>query len=81
MALLGRNHPVGIVLAAFLFAALDSGARYLSGEFSAELARSLGTIIQGVIILLVGGEVLLRWLVARRRSSALASHTSAATTR
>jgi simple sugar transport system permease protein len=66
VALLGRNHPVGIVLAAFLFAGLDSGARYLSGEFSAELAGSLGTIIQGLIILLVGGEAILRWVVARR---------------
>jgi general nucleoside transport system permease protein len=66
VALLGRNHAVGIVLAAFLFAALDSGARFLAGDFSAELARSLATIIQGMIILLVGGEQILRWLAARR---------------
>jgi simple sugar transport system permease protein len=66
VALLGRNHPVGIVLAAFLFAGLDSGARFLSGDFSAELAGSLATIIQGLIILLVGGEAILRWVVARR---------------
>ena len=38
VALLGRNHPIGIVLAAFLFAGLDSGARQLSGEIPAELA-------------------------------------------
>ena len=66
VALLGRNHPVGIILAAFLFAGLDSGARFLSGEFSAELAGSLATIIQGLIILLVGGEAILRWVVAQR---------------
>jgi simple sugar transport system permease protein len=66
VALLGRNHPVGIVLAAFLFAGLDSGARFLSGDFSAELAGSLATIIQGLIILLVGGEAILRWVVAKR---------------
>ena len=51
--------------AAFLFAGLDSGARFLSGDFNAELARSLATIIQGMIILLVGGELLLRWLAKR----------------
>ena len=51
----------------------DSGARYLSGEFSAELARSLATIIQGVIILLVGGEAILRWLFARARKRRPAS--------
>lgn len=66
VALLGRNHPVGIVLAAFLFAGLESGSRFLSGEFSAELAGSLAIIIQGLIILLVGGEAILRWVVARR---------------
>jgi ABC-type uncharacterized transport system permease subunit len=67
VALLGRNHPVGIVLAALLFAGLDSGARQLSGEIPAELARALATIIQGAVILFVGGEGLLH-LIFRRRA-------------
>ncbi len=66
VALLGRNHPVGIILAALLFAGLDSGARQLSGEIPAELARALATIIQGAVILFVGGEGLLQWLFRRR---------------
>jgi simple sugar transport system permease protein len=66
VALLGRNHPVGIVLAALLFAGLDSGARQLSGEIPAELARALATIIQGAVILFVGGEGLLHWIFRRR---------------
>jgi ABC-type uncharacterized transport system permease subunit len=66
VALLGRNHPIGIVLAAFLFAGLDSGARQLSGEIPAELARALATIIQGAVILFVGGEGLLHFMVRRR---------------
>jgi simple sugar transport system permease protein len=66
VALLGRNHPIGIVLAALLFSGLDSGARQLSGEIPAELARALATIIQGAVILFVGGEGLLH-LIFRRR--------------
>ena len=67
VALLGRNKALGVVLAALLFASLASGAGNLSGDFSAELARSLATIIQGVIILLVGGEAIIRWALGRRR--------------
>ena len=66
VALLGRNHPVGILLAALLFSGLDSGARQLSGEIPAELARALATIIQGAVILFVGGEGLFQWLFRRR---------------
>jgi ABC-type uncharacterized transport system permease subunit len=67
VALLGRNTPLGVVLAALLFASLDSGARFLGGDFPSDLARSLATIIQGVIVLLVGGEQILRWALARRQ--------------
>jgi simple sugar transport system permease protein len=67
IALLGRNTAVGITLSALLFASLDSGSRFLSGSFSPELANSLATIIQGVIILLVGGETVVRWLLTRRK--------------
>jgi simple sugar transport system permease protein len=67
VALLGRNRPVGVVLSALLFASLSSGARLLSGSFSPELASALATIIQGVIILLVGGEAIVRWLMFRAK--------------
>jgi simple sugar transport system permease protein len=67
VALLGRNTASGVVLAALLFAALQSGGRQLSGSFSPELASGVSSIIQGTIILLVGGELIVRWLVARAR--------------
>jgi ABC-type uncharacterized transport system permease subunit len=66
VALLGRNTPIGIILAALLFSALDSGARQLSGEIPAELARALATIIQGAVVLFVGGEQILHWLFRSR---------------
>jgi ABC-type uncharacterized transport system permease subunit len=67
VALLGRNTAVGVVLSALLFAALQSGGRQLSGSFSPELAGGVSNIIQGTIILLVGGELVVRWLVARAK--------------
>ncbi len=67
VALLGRNTASGVVLAALLFAALQSGGTQLSGSFSPELASSVSNIIQGTIILLVGGELIVRWLVARAK--------------
>ena len=39
----------------------------LSGSFSPELASGVSNIIQGTIILLVGGELIVRWLVARAK--------------
>jgi len=67
VALLGRNTGIGVVLAALLFAALQSGGTQLSGSFNPELASGVSNIIQGTIILLVGGELVVRWLVARAR--------------
>ena len=67
VALLGRNTAVGVVLAALLFAALQSGGTQLSGSFNPELASGVSNIIQGTIILLVGGELVVRWLVARAK--------------
>ncbi len=72
VALLGRNKAVGIVLAALLFAALDAGARSISGEVDPQVARALATIIQGTVILFVGGEALLRRLAPRRRAATTA---------
>jgi simple sugar transport system permease protein len=67
IALLGRNTALGCIFAALLFAALDSGARNLTGDFSADLANDFATVVQGVVILLVGGEQIVRWLLGRRR--------------
>jgi simple sugar transport system permease protein len=70
IALLGRNTGIGIVLGALLFAVLHTGANNISSGLSPELAIDLATIIQGVIILFVGGEVAVRWILSaggRRR--------------
>ena len=51
VALLGRNHPYGILFAALLFGALNKGA--LDIEILTNVPRELFLIIQGVLILLL----------------------------
>jgi ABC-type uncharacterized transport system permease subunit len=70
VALLGRNTAVGVGLAALLFAALDTGtaSRNLDPEiFDPELASSLSIIIQGLVVLFVGAQFVILYLLARAR--------------
>ena len=53
VALMGRNHPVGIMLAALLFGALYQGGSELSFDMPA-LSRDLVVVIQGLVILFAG---------------------------
>jgi general nucleoside transport system permease protein len=53
VALMGRNHPLGIVLAAVLFGALYQGGSELSFDMP-KLTRDMVVVIQGVIILVCG---------------------------
>ncbi len=62
VALLGRNTAVGVGLAALLFAALETGtaSRNLDPEyFPPDLASSLAIIIQGLIVLFVGADIII----------------------
>jgi ABC-type uncharacterized transport system permease subunit len=70
VALLGRNKAVGILFAALLFGALQVGTspRQLSGtDFPPELATNLSTMIQALIILFVGAELLILYIWNARR--------------
>src|SRR4029453_17279708 len=61
VALLGRNTAVGVFFSALLFGALLTGtsARNLDAEiFDPELASNLTLIIQGLIVLFVGADLL-----------------------
>ncbi len=53
VALMGRNHPVGIFLAALLFGALYQGGTELSFEMP-NITRHLVVVIQGLVILFSG---------------------------
>ncbi|MDH4340656.1 MAG: ABC transporter permease [Thermoleophilia bacterium] len=70
VALLGRNTALGIGLAALLFAALQTGTstRNLDPEiFPPELATPLTIIIQGLIVLFVGADIVILLLLRRLR--------------
>jgi simple sugar transport system permease protein len=65
VALLGRNHPVGVILAALLFAALQHGGIYVDG-FSEHVTKDIVQVLQGVIILFVAAEGFFKWALGRR---------------
>lgn len=70
VALLGRNKAIGVLLAALLFGALQVGTspRQLDADvFPPELAGNLATMIQALIILFVGAELLIVYLWGFRR--------------
>ncbi|MBC6442923.1 MAG: ABC transporter permease [Rhodobacteraceae bacterium] len=53
VALMGRNHPIGIFLAALLFGALFQGGAELDFEYRT-ISREMVLLIQGMIILFSG---------------------------
>jgi simple sugar transport system permease protein len=73
VALLGRNTAVGIFFAALLFARSrrDLGAQSRSRRLPSELATNLTQMIQGLVVLFVGAELLILGIwQARRRAAA-----------
>jgi len=65
VALMGRNHPAGIALAALLFGALQQGGAELAFDIPG-MTREMVVVIQGLIILFSGALVQLPrpWLQA-----------------
>ena len=61
VALLGRNHPVGIILASLLFGALSRGGLFLDLQFES-LSRDFVMVLQGVIVLFVATDQLFKKL-------------------
>ncbi len=65
VSLMGRNHPVGIILASILFGALYEGGANLAFEVST-ITRDMVAVIQGLIILFSGALVyMMRDVIAR----------------
>lgn len=80
VALMGRNHPVGIVLASILFGALFQGGAEVAFEVRG-FSREMVVMLQGFIVLFSGAMVyviapIVGWLLARvaRLKPAGASH-------
>lgn len=60
VALLGRSHPLGVVPAALLFAALRAGATRM--QFVSQIPIDVISIVQGIVLLLVAADELIRRL-------------------
>jgi ABC-type uncharacterized transport system permease subunit len=70
VALLGRNSAVGVFFAALLFAALKTGTSTRNLDptvFKPELANNLTQMIQGLVVLFVGADVLILYIWSVRR--------------
>ena len=65
VALMGRAHPVGVVLASILFGILYQGGAELAFEMPA-ITRDMVVVIQGLVVLFAGAlEFMFRPAVAR----------------
>jgi simple sugar transport system permease protein len=58
VALLGRSHPVGILLAGVLFGALEAGGRQM--QVDAGVSIDMISIIQALIIIFVAAPLLVK---------------------
>ncbi len=59
VALLGRNHPVGVLLSAILFGMLIRGGIFVDA-FTNNVTKDLVDVLQGIVILFVAAEALFR---------------------
>jgi simple sugar transport system permease protein len=60
IALLGKTHPLGVVLAAFLFGALRNGATRM--QFLTQIPVDVISVIQALILLFVAADAIIRWI-------------------
>ena len=64
LALLGKSHPLGVVLAALLFGILRGGAT--SMQSLAGISIYIISVIQGMVIIFVAAPGIIRWLYRLR---------------
>lgn len=68
VALLGRSHPVGVLLAALLFGAMRAGSGLM--QVRAGIPVQMIDVLQGVILFFLAADVILRWLFRVRAHGA-----------
>ena len=72
VALLGRNHPVGVVLGALLFGGLYSGAQEM--QFATDVPLQLANVLLAVILLLVTATKLVELVLGKRALALAGTH-------
>ncbi len=68
LALLGKSHPLGVVLAALLFGILRGGAT--SMQSLARIPIHIISVIQGMVIIFVAAPAIIRWIYRLRIGTA-----------
>jgi general nucleoside transport system permease protein len=71
VALLGKGNPVGMLLSAILFGALRTGGQSMQ---IAGVSPHMTELLQGIIVLFIALDVMVRKLLARKRRRALTVH-------
>ena len=66
IALLGKTHPLGVVLAAILFAAMRNGATRM--QFLTQIPVDIISVIQALILLFVAADSIVRYIYRIRKS-------------
>lgn len=65
LALLGKNHPVGVLLAALLFGTLKNGATRMQSV--AQIPVDIITIVIALVIVFIAAPEIIRWLYRLRQ--------------
>lgn len=65
VAILGRNHPAGVLLTALLFGIMDMGALRMSRV--TDVSTNMVIVVQSLVILLVAAPELIKWNKKRKR--------------
>jgi simple sugar transport system permease protein len=68
VALLAKNHPLGIIPAALLFGALSAGSGTM--QLEAGVSQKIILIIQALVIFFVAAEGLVNWFIRKRQKEA-----------
>jgi simple sugar transport system permease protein len=68
LALLGKSHPLGVVLAALLFGMLRSGATNMQSV--SRIPIDIISVIQGMVIIFVAAPDIIRWIYRIRAGRA-----------
>ncbi|MBN2404225.1 MAG: ABC transporter permease [Coriobacteriia bacterium] len=69
VALLAKNHPLGVIPAAILFGGLTAGAGTM--QLEAGVPQKIILIIQALVIFFVAAEEIFKWFIKRRQKEAL----------
>jgi simple sugar transport system permease protein len=68
VALVGVNHPLGVLASGLLFGILDNGARQMQ---LAGIPKEITGIIQAVILIFIAGELIVKFISDRNKKKAI----------